>query len=142
MYNGHSYCCYTSTNLYPFYVQTASPGAVEYGPGTKYKNVIFGDDYIRQHINALATEKLNITSTYIYGGSVMIVDAGLNGSVNVKNFFPKVPVTVLTRVIKTATVQGVLTEIVGLLTVLIPFTILCIGLRKGLQFTLQILRTA
>lgn len=72
----------------------------------------------------------------------MIVDAGLNGSVNVKNFFPKVPVTVLTRVIKMSTVQGVLTEIVGLLPALIPFTIACIGLRKGLQFTLQILRMA
>lgn len=142
IYNGHSYCCYTSTNFYPFYVQTAAPGAVEYGSGTKYKNVIFGDDYIRQHISALATEKLNISSTYTYGGSVMIVNAGLKNSESVKNFFPKTPVTVLTQAIQPVTIRGVLTEIVELLPVLIVLLVSLIALRKGLRFTIQTLRAA
>lgn len=142
IYNGHSYCLFTSTNYFPFYVQTASNGAVEYSAGTTYKNIIFGDDYIRQHISALATEKLNISSTYIYGGSVMIVNAGLKNSDSVKNFFPRTPVTVLTQAIQPVTVRGVLTEIVELLPVLIVLLVSLIALRKGLRFTIQTLRAA
>lgn len=143
VYNGHSYGCYTATTNYQkFNVQSAPSGSTEYGPGSNYTHVIVGDDYIRQHISALATDELNLSSSYIYGGSVMIADGGLVNSQLVKNFFPRTPVTVLTKAIQPATVQGVLLEIVELLPVLIPLIVSLLALRKGLRFTYQILRAA
>lgn len=142
MFNGHSYILYTATSDYAsFSVQSATSSQSVYSGISWYKYIFFGDDYIRQNIGALA-DKVGASSSYTYGGSCMIVNAGLNGSNSLQNFFPKTPVTTLTKALKGTAVTGALTEIVNLLPLLIPCLIAWIALRKGYSFLKTNLQTA
>lgn len=59
-----------------------------------------------------------------------------------ENFFINFRQAHLYQALKPTTLQGVLTEVISLIPLLIPLTVAYLSLRKGLQFTLNILKAS
>lgn len=144
VYNNNDYCLIKSNSGYTYsYAYDFSTSEWKSVKGYNNGYIILGNYYIQEHSNDIAL-KLGVNpDEFYYSGSNILMNNNWDVVFTpVKNFFPRRPVTVLTKVIQTTTVQGVLKELIGLLPALIPCIIVYLALRKGLKFTLKMLKAS